>query len=96
MRGSYSNLQTAKNELKEIAKNDEYRMMLEITDGAIQVGYGQVHNINGRAQTPANGFEKKWSNWAVINAMVEIVKQHIGKITVYLDMYRHSSPYTVL
>ena len=76
MRGSYSNLQTAKNELKEIAKNDEYRMMLEITDGAIQVGYGQVHNINGRAQTPANGFEKRWGNWNDILAMIEIAKKN--------------------
>ena len=76
MRGPYSNLQTAKNELKEIAKNDEYRMMLEITDGAIQVGYGQVHNINGRAQTPANGFEKRWGKWNDILAMIEIAKKN--------------------
>ena len=54
-------------------------MMLEIIDGEIQI---DPHKINGVSQTPANGFDKKWNNWAVINAMVEIVKQHIGKNTV--------------
>ena len=59
-------------------------MMLEIIDGEIQV---DPHKINGISQTPANGFDKKWSNWAVINAMVEIVKQHVGNNTVQIPYF---------
>ena len=73
-------LKLAKDELKEIAKNGGYRMMLEIIDGEIQV---DPHKISGVSQTPANGFDKKWANWDVINAMVEIVKQHMGNNTVF-------------
>ena len=69
-------LQLAKDELKEIAKNGKSRMMLEIIDGALQVN---PHIINGITQTPVNGFDKWWAGWADINAMVEIVKQHMGK-----------------
>ena len=69
-------LQLAKDELKEIAKNGKSRMMLEIIDGAIKV---DPHFINGVYQTPANGFDKYWLGWDDINAMVEIVKQHMGK-----------------
>ena len=81
-------LQSAKDKLKEFAKNGGIpepgsttgsRMMLEIIDGEIQV---DPHRINGIPQNSDNGFYKKWSNWAVINAMVEIVKQHVGKNTV--------------
>ena len=49
-------------------------MMLEIIDGEIQV---DPHIINGMVQDPANGFDKYWSGWDGINAMVEIVKQHL-------------------
>ena len=69
-------LQLAKDELKEIAKNGKSRMMLEIIDGALQVN---PHFINGISQTPANGFEKYWADWNDINAMVKIVKQHMSK-----------------
>ena len=67
-------LQLAKDELKEIAKNGGSRMMLEIIDGAIQV---DPNFINGISQTPENGFDNFWYDWWDINAMVEIVKQHM-------------------
>ena len=54
-------------------------MMLEIIDGALQEN---PHWINGISQTPANGFHKWWAGWNDINAMVEIVKQHMGKNTI--------------
>ena len=76
VKGRYLNLQLAQDELKEIAKNGGSRMMLEIIDGAIQV---DPHFINGISQTLANGFDKNWANGTDINAMVEIVKQHMGK-----------------
>ena len=76
VKGPYLNLKLAKDELKEIAKNGKSRMMLEIIDGALQVN---PHIINGITQTPVNGFHKYWKNWNDINAMVEIVKQHMGK-----------------
>ena len=69
-------LQLAKDELKEIAKNGGSRMMLEIIDGEIEV---DPHFINGISQKPVNGFDKYWAGWHDINAMVEIVKQHMGK-----------------
>jgi hypothetical protein len=75
VKGPYLDLQLAKDELKEIAKNGGSRMMLEIIDGAVQV---DPHVINGISQTPANGFDKWWAGWNDINAMVEIVKQHMG------------------
>ena len=80
VKGPYSDLQSAKDELKEIAKNGGSRMMLEIIDGVLQV---DPHRINGISQTPANGFEKFWYDWWDINAMVEIVKQHMGKKKEY-------------
>ena len=76
MKGRYFDLQLAQDELKEIAKNGGSRMMLEIIDGAIQV---DPNYISGIAQTPANGFDKYWAGSDDINAMVEIVKQHMGK-----------------
>ena len=76
VKGPYLDLQLAKDELKEIAKNGKSRMMLEIINGALQVN---PHIINGITQTPVNGFHKYWKNWNDINAMVEIVKQHMGK-----------------
>ena len=76
VKGPYFDLQLAKDELEEISKSGGSRMMLEIIDGKIQE---DPHKINGISQTPDNGFYKKWSNWNYINAMVEIVKQHIGK-----------------
>jgi hypothetical protein len=84
VKGPYLDLQLAKDELKEIAKKGGIpevgsttgsRMMLEIIDGAIQV---DPHFINGISQTPANGFDKYWADWDDINAMIEIVKQHMG------------------
>ena len=85
VKGPYLDLQSAKDKLKEFAKNGGIpepgsttgsRMMLEIFGGVLQV---DPHFINGISQTPANGFEKYWANWYDINAMVEIVKQHMGK-----------------
>ena len=85
MKGPYSDLKLAKDELKEIAKNGGIpepgsttgsRMMLEIIDGEIQV---DPHFINGISQTPANGFDIFWYDWWDINEMVEIVKMHMGK-----------------
>ena len=76
VKGPYLDLQLAKDELKEIAKNGGLRMMVEIIDGEIQEN---PHKISGIAQTLANGFDKKWINWANIYAMLEIVKQHMGK-----------------
>ena len=70
--------------MKEFAKNGGIpepgsttgsRMMLQIIDGALQVN---PHIINGITQIPVNGFDKWWAGWADINAMVEIVKQHMG------------------
>ena len=49
-------------------------MMLEIIDGAIQV---DPHFINGISQTPANGFDKHWSDWHDILEMIEIAQQHL-------------------
>ena len=77
VKGPYSDLQSSKNELKEIAKNGKSRMMLEIIDGAIQVEYDQVHNIDGRDQIAANGFDKHWSDWHDILGMIEIAQQHL-------------------
>ena len=85
VKGPYLDLQLAKDELKEIAKNGGIpepgsttgsRMMLEIIDGEIQV---DPHFINGISQIPANGFDKYWADWHDINAMVQIVKQHMSK-----------------
>ena len=78
VKGPYLDLQFAKNELTEMAKNGYSRMMVEIINGSIQV---DPHTINGIDQTPSNGFSKWWSSWDDINAMLEIVKQHIGKNT---------------
>ena len=76
VKGPYLDLHLAKDELKKVSKNGKKRMMLEIIDGAIQV---DPHTINGISQTPANGFDKMWTNWNDINAMVDIVKKHLGK-----------------
>ena len=76
VKGPYLDLQLAKDELKGIAKKGGSRMMLEIIDGAIQ---DDPHFINGISQTPANGFNNYWADWHDINAMIEIVKQHMSK-----------------
>ena len=85
MKGPYLDLQSAKDKLKEFAKNGGIpeagsttgsRMMLQIMDGALQVN---PHFINGISQIPANGFDKYWADWDDINAMVQIVKQHMSK-----------------
>ena len=77
VKGPYSNLERAKNELKKIARNDRSseRMMLEIIDGEIQLN---PHIINGREQTSANGFDKFWHSWRGISQMVEIVKYRMA------------------
>ena len=75
VKGPYLDLNLAKDELKEIAKNGGSRMMLEIIDGVIQE---DPHLINGIPQNPDNGFHKSWSNWNGIYAMVDIVKQHMA------------------
>ena len=59
-----------------MAKNNFSRMMVEIINGSIQV---DPHTINGIDQTPSNGFNKWWSGWDDINAMLEIAKQYMGK-----------------
>ena len=53
-------------------------MMVEINNGSIQM---DPHTINGIDQTPSNGFNKWWSGWDDINAMLEIAKQYVGKTT---------------
>ena len=52
-------------------------MMFEIINGAIQVEYDGVHNINGIYQIPANGFFRYNKNWDDILGMIEIAKQHL-------------------
>ena len=72
MKGPYLDLQWAKDELKEFAKNGEDNMMLEIIDGQFQ---NDVRKING--------ITNYWScGWSCINPMVEIVKQYMGKNNV--------------
>ena len=61
-----------------MAKNGFSRMMVEIINGSIQV---DPHTINGIDQTTSNGFNKWWSGWDDINAMLEIAKQYKGKNT---------------
>ena len=53
-------------------------MMIVLIDGAIQAN---PHFIIGISQIPANGFEKFWQDYNDIDAMVEIVKQHMGMNT---------------
>ena len=74
VKGPYLDLQLAKDELKEIAKNGKNRMMLEIIDGVIQE---DPHHINGIYQDSDHGFDAFWYNWNHIHAMVDIVKQHM-------------------
>ena len=78
-------LQSAKDKLKEFAKNGGIpepgsttgsRMMLEIFGGVLQVN---PHFINGISQTLANGFDIYWKDWKDINAMIEIAKQQMSK-----------------
>ena len=76
MRGPYSDLQLAKDELSQVALNKKLRMMVEIIDGVIQI---DPHYIGGIAQTLANGFDSNYNSWRNINAMIEMVKRHMGK-----------------
>ena len=78
MKGSFLDLQFAKNELKEIAKNNKSRMMIEINKGSIQM---DPHTISGIDQSASNGFDKWWSGWDDINAMLEIATQYRSKNT---------------
>ena len=55
MKGPYLDLQFAKKELTEMAKNGYSRMMVEIINGSLQV---DPHTIIGIDQTPSNGFDK--------------------------------------
>ena len=75
VKGPYSNLQMAKDELTKIAENGNMRMMVEVIDGVVQE---DPHNISGIIQSPSNGFDKNWNGWDDINAMVAIAKQHLG------------------
>jgi hypothetical protein len=78
VKGPFSDLQLAKDELEKISKNGKSRMMLEIIDGVLQVDpISKVAYISGIAQTPANGFYQMWWSWADIKEMVKIVKQHL-------------------
>ena len=83
VKGPYLNIQLAKNELKEMAKNGGSRMMLEFIHGAIN---GDPHLINGISQVASNGFDTDWRDWDDINAMVAIVDQHLGKNTDYQSL----------
>ena len=85
VKGPYLNIQLAKNELKEMAKNGGSRMMLEFIHGAIK---GDPHLINGISQVASNGFDTDWRDWDDINAMVAIVDQHLGKNTDYQSLCR--------
>ena len=71
VKGPYSNLQEAKNELQSIAKNHKMRMMVEVLNGVIKE---DPHKINGIDQKPSNGFKKWWGGWSDIKAMVKIAK----------------------
>ena len=78
VKGPFLDLQFAKNELKEIAKNNKSRMMIEIINGSIQM---DPHTISGIDQSASNGFDKWWSGWDDINAMLEIATQYRSKNT---------------
>ena len=68
-------------------------MMVEIIDGVLQV---DPHKINGINQSPSNGFKKWWKNWADINAMIKLVKQHLCKnIDKYILVHMKSEFYVV-
>ena len=48
----------------------------------VEVNYGVVqddpHYISGIDQEPENGFDKYWSDWHDIDAMMADVKAHMG------------------
>ena len=71
VKGPFSNLQEAKNELRRIARNGKMRMMVEVINGVIKE---DPHKINGIDQMPDNGFEKNWGGWSDIRAMVKIAR----------------------
>ena len=71
VKGPFSNLQEAKNELRRIARNGKMRMMVEVINGVIKE---DPHKINGIDQMPHNGFEKNWGGWSDIKAMVNIAR----------------------
>ena len=81
VKGPYLDLQLAKDELKEIAKNGKSRAILEIIDGSVQF---DPHKINGIPQTLANGFDKYWSSWGDITTMYNIVEKYMGKRILYI------------
>ena len=68
--GPYNDLQLAKDELKQIAKNGKSRMIVEVINGIIRE---DPHMITGISQTSSNGFEKDWNNWDDIHEMVDIL-----------------------
>ena len=76
VKGPYSNLQEAKNELRRIAENGKMRMMVEVINGVI---IEDPHMINGIDQIPSNGFKKYWRGWGDINRMVELAKLLVNK-----------------
>ena len=71
VKGPYSTVQEAKMELKEVAKNGQSRMIVEVINNVV---IEDPHIIDGLEQKPANGFEKFWKGWWDIDAMVVIVK----------------------
>ena len=88
VKGPFSNLQEAKNELRRIARNGKWkkRMMVEVINGVIKE---DPHKINGIDQMPQNGFEKNWGGWNDIRAMIKIAKLFVknkGEIRGKLDM----------
>ena len=71
VKGPYSTVQEAKMELKEVAKNGQSRMIVEVINNVV---IEDPHKIDGLDQTSANGFDNFWIAWWDINEMVAIVK----------------------
>ena len=71
VKGPFSNLQEAKNELRRIARNGKMRMMVEVINGVIK---RDPHTINSIEQLPRNGFLKNWGGWSDIWTMVRIAE----------------------
>ena len=91
VKGPYSTVQEAKTELKEVAKNGQSRMIVEVINNVV---IEDPTKIDGLDQTPANGFEKFWYNWLDINAMNKIAKtvvkyvvQNKGEIKSFVSYY---------
>ena len=68
--GPYSDLQLAKEELKQIAKNGKNRLIVEIIHDIIKE---DPHEITGISQNISNGFENYWDDSNDIHDMVFLV-----------------------